>query len=141
VNRVTTLAEPAASHSSGSAGGAWQSNPEASEACPLCASPLHRDQEWCLRCGAAARTRLAATPNWAAPIAAIVAVIVLSLGLLATALVDLAGSSSPTKVRVTRFVTAPSATLVPAPASTAATVTAPILPGASSPGTGVNPSR
>jgi hypothetical protein len=72
---------------------------------------LHGDQEWCIRCGAAARTRLAATPNWRVPIAAGAAVIVLSLGVLAAALVDLAGSSSPTKIQVTRVITtAPAAT-------------------------------
>jgi hypothetical protein len=118
---------------------------------------LQRDQEWCLRCGAAARTRLAAAPNWRVPIAAAVAVIVLSLGVLAAALVDLAGSSSPTKVQVTRVVTT-AAAAVPAPASTAATPT-PTAPGTAapgaaktgagtagaptvtSPGTGVNPNR
>ena len=30
----------------------------------MCQAPLHPDQEWCLRCGAAARTRLAASPGW-----------------------------------------------------------------------------
>jgi hypothetical protein len=134
VSTVTTLPGPVASHSSGvPAEGAWQPRPEASEACPLCAGPLHRDQEWCLRCGAAARTRLAATPNWRIPIAAIVAVIVLSLGVLSAALVDLAGSSSPTKVRVTRTVTTAPAALVPLPASTATTPTT-TAPGAAVPG-------
>jgi hypothetical protein len=119
---------------------------------------LQRDQEWCLRCGAAARTRLAAAPNWRIPIAAAVAVIVLSLGVLAAALVDLAGSSSPTKIQVTRVLTTAPAAAVPPPASTAATptTTAPgtAAPGAgktgagtagaptvTSPGTGLNPSR
>ncbi|HXP37256.1 MAG TPA: hypothetical protein VN817_05775, partial [Solirubrobacteraceae bacterium] len=56
------------------------------EACPLCGAPLNPDQDWCLRCGAAARTRLAATPNWKGPIAAIAVVAVLALGVLAAAL-------------------------------------------------------
>jgi hypothetical protein len=65
------------------------------ESCPLCGAPLHPEQEWCLRCGAAARTRLAASPGWRAPIIALVVVIVLCLGVLAGALVKLAGGSMP----------------------------------------------
>jgi uncharacterized OB-fold protein len=61
------------------------------EACPLCGSALKPEQSWCLRCGAAARTRLAAQPKWKALVVALVAVVVLSLGVLAAALVALAG--------------------------------------------------
>jgi hypothetical protein len=104
----------------------------------LCGATLHPDQDWCLHCGCAARTRLAPTPNWRVPIAAIGAVIVLSLGVLAAALIDLAGSSSPTKIQVTRVVTTAAsvtspgtATTTPAPgASTLVTTT----PSASTPG-------
>ena len=62
-------------------------------ACPLCGAPLRPDQDWCLRCGAAARTRLAATPNWRAPAIALALLVALSLGVLAASLVSLAGSS------------------------------------------------
>ncbi|HSZ70274.1 MAG TPA: hypothetical protein VK756_07920 [Solirubrobacteraceae bacterium] len=61
------------------------------ESCPLCRAPLHPAQEWCLGCGAAARTRLAATPRWRAPLIALCTVIVLALGVLTAALVSLAG--------------------------------------------------
>jgi predicted amidophosphoribosyltransferase len=61
------------------------------EACPLCQSPLDPEQSWCLRCGAAARTRLAAQPKWKALVVALVVVAVVSLGVLAAALVTLAG--------------------------------------------------
>jgi uncharacterized paraquat-inducible protein A len=61
------------------------------EACPLCGSLLDSEQSWCLRCGAAARTRLAAQPKWKALVVALVAVAVVSLGVLAAALVTLAG--------------------------------------------------
>jgi predicted amidophosphoribosyltransferase len=61
------------------------------ETCPLCGAPLTREQSWCLRCGAAARTRLAAQPKWKALVVAFVVVVVLSLGVLAAALVKLAG--------------------------------------------------
>jgi predicted nucleic acid-binding Zn ribbon protein len=61
------------------------------EACPLCGTPLEAEQSWCLRCGAAARTRLAAQPKWKALVVALVTVVVLSLAVLAAALVKLAG--------------------------------------------------
>jgi predicted nucleic acid-binding Zn ribbon protein len=66
-----------------------QANPR--ETCPLCGASLRSDQSWCLRCGAAARTRLAAQPKWKALVVALMAVAVLSLGVLAAALVTLAG--------------------------------------------------
>lgn len=68
--------------------------PPPSEACPLCGAPLHPAQEWCIRCGAAARTRLAASPNWKRPVAVLATVVALSLGVIAAALVALAGDSS-----------------------------------------------
>jgi predicted amidophosphoribosyltransferase len=61
------------------------------EVCPLCQAPLRADQSWCLRCGAAARTRLAAQPKWKALVAILLLVVVLSLAVLAAALVKLAG--------------------------------------------------
>jgi hypothetical protein len=104
----------------------------AGDSCPLCDAPLHATQEWCLRCGAAARTRLAATPRWRAPLIAVAVVWGLSLAVLAAALVDLAGSSSPTKIHVTRtvavppFVTSPgTATTTPAPSATSPAATTP----------------
>jgi predicted amidophosphoribosyltransferase len=61
------------------------------ELCPLCGAPLKREQDWCMRCGAAARTRLAAQPKWKALVVALVVVVVLALGVLTAALVKLAG--------------------------------------------------
>jgi hypothetical protein len=48
--------------------------------CPRCGSYVAPEQDWCLECGAPARTRLAPTPNWRAPIA-LLAVIALLAGL------------------------------------------------------------
>jgi hypothetical protein len=90
------------------------------EACPLCGAPLAPEQEWCLRCGAAARTRLAAAPNWKAPFAAVAVVAALSLGVLAAALVKLAGETGPPPPAITRTVAAGSPQ-----AAAPATVTAP----------------
>ena len=114
------------------------------DSCPLCGAPLHAEQEWCLRCGAAARTRLAAAPKWKAPVAALAVVIALSLGVLAAALVKLAGDSgsSPATPIVT---TAPAAASTPAsppaatavPGATSSTATTPTTTaGATTPGAG-----
>jgi hypothetical protein len=119
-------------------------------ACPLCGAPLDPWQEWCLNCGAAARTRLAAPTNWKAPIVAIAAIAVLALGVLAAALVKLSGgSNTPTTVApVTRTITT-AAPIVPGavpgtiPTTTTATtgatglggVVAPTTTGAVTPGT------
>jgi hypothetical protein len=81
----------------------------AGEACPLCGAPLHPEQDWCLRCGAAARTRLAASPNWRAPLLLALVVAVLSLGVLAAALVKLAGGSGSSAAAPTTTVTSPAA--------------------------------
>jgi hypothetical protein len=91
------------------------STPAMREACPLCAAPLRPDQEWCLSCGAAARTRLAAAPRWRGLVVALAVLVVLSLGVLAAALVELAGGSGAAAPTTTRTVTttAPASTAVP----------------------------
>ena len=61
------------------------------EGCPLCGAPLRAEQDWCLRCGAAARTRLAAPPKWRTLAAALLIVAAISLAVLTVALVKLAG--------------------------------------------------
>ncbi len=81
--------------------------PTAVETCPLCGSALYRDQDWCLRCGAAARTRLAASPNWGPPAAALAVVVVLALGVLAASLVKLAGDSGASPATITKTVITP----------------------------------
>jgi hypothetical protein len=110
--------------------------PSAGEVCPLCGAELAPTQEWCLNCGAAARTRLAAAPNWKAPIALVAAVAVLALGAIAAALVKLAGDSGPAPPPLTRTVTGPAAAAPSAaapPATTAATTTNPAAPTTSAP--------
>lgn len=113
----------------------------AGESCPLCGAPLRPEQEWCLRCGAAARTRLAAAPNWKPRIAALAVLIALSLGVLAAALVKLAGDSgaSPATTIVTTAPAAASAPAIQAPAATAPAPTTPTTTpttGATAPGAG-----
>ena len=104
--------------------------PQAGEACPLCGSPLAEEQEWCLRCGAAARTRLAAAPDWKGPIVAVAIVAALALGVIAAALVKLAGDSGPAPAPITRTLTT-----APTPGATTSTPTVPgaaLLPGTTS---------
>jgi hypothetical protein len=57
--------------------------------CPGCGRPVPGDQAWCLHCGAAARTRLAPTPGWRAPVAILLAVAVLAVAGLAYGFVAL----------------------------------------------------
>jgi hypothetical protein len=85
---VTTTPAPERSLPAASAKG---NEISAAESCPLCATPLGPEQSWCLSCGAAARTRLAATPGWRAPLIVLGLVIVVALGALTAALVSLAG--------------------------------------------------
>lgn len=65
--------------------------PAPNETCPLCGAALPAEQDWCLHCGAAARTRLAAPPKWRALVATLVAIVAIALAVLAAALVKLAG--------------------------------------------------
>jgi hypothetical protein len=57
--------------------------------CPRCGKPLASEQDWCLECGAAARTRLVPTPNWRAPVALLAALLLVAVLALAAAFVAL----------------------------------------------------
>jgi uncharacterized paraquat-inducible protein A len=65
-------------------------------ACPRCGTAVGPEQEWCLRCGAAARTRLVPTPNWRAPLLVLALVAVLAAIALALAFVELTNDNEPT---------------------------------------------
>ena len=95
-------------------------HPPAPEGCPLCGAPLDPEQEWCLSCGAAARTRLAMSSNWKGPIIAVAIVAALALAVLAVSLVKLAGNSggTATSVTVTRAAPVTPAATAPAPSAT-----------------------
>lgn len=109
-------------------GGPGQLPPPGSLRCPRCSATVGPDQDWCLECGAPARTRLAPTPNWQLPTVAIGAMVLLAGALLAFAFVKLTGDdgvvagTTPTAV----VETAPPAAVVPPPVvPTTATSTAP----------------
>ena len=105
-----STAQPPQAAPAGAAQAPSTSNPQlpSRDICPLCGGPLHSEQEWCLRCGAAARTRLAAAPNWRGPAIALAVIVAISLGVLAASLVKLAGGSgSSTTVTTAAAVIAP----------------------------------
>jgi hypothetical protein len=124
----------------------------AAESCPLCGAPLDPDQDWCLRCGAAARTRLATSPVWRAPIVALAVVAVLALGVLAAALVKIAGKSGSTTTTITRSVpfaatptptattNAPTSTQVAPGTRISTTGSGGVAPSSTTPGAGAKPS-
>jgi hypothetical protein len=92
--------------------------------CPRCSATVGPEQDWCLECGAPARTRLAQTPNWQLPTVAIGAIILVAGAMLAFAFVKLTGDGG-----------APAATPAVTPAAPAAAppVAAPAAPAATTP--------
>ncbi len=79
--------------------------------CPRCGTPLAPEQEWCLQCGTAARTTIAATPRWRLPIAILAVVAVLCGAALAWAFVELTNNDDAVQA-----VTATPTTVTTAPA-------------------------
>jgi len=57
--------------------------------CPRCAATVAPEQDWCLECGAPARTRLAPTPSWKVPIAIVALIAVAAALALAIAFASL----------------------------------------------------
>jgi hypothetical protein len=88
-------------------------------ACPRCATEIGPDQDWCLACGAPARTRLVPTPNWRAPVALLAVVATLAGIALAVAFVALTHNTEPA---------APVNSQAPPPSATAAPPAAPAQP-------------
>ena len=84
--------------------------------CPRCGASLERNQDWCLECGAAARTRIARTPAWRLPVFAVVFVIALSGAAAAFAFVRLSNTDDDLRAAQT----APPATAPPPAATTTA---------------------
>lgn len=77
--------------------------------CPRCGAVVGPEQEWCLSCGAPARTRLVPTPNWRAPLLVLALIAVLAGIALALAFADLTNDNEPA---------APASSQAPPPAAT-----------------------
>jgi hypothetical protein len=113
-------------------------------ACPRGATAVGPDQDWCLACGAPARTRLVPTPNWRAPVAVLAVVIVLAGIALAIAFVALTNDTEPAAPVDSQApppsatATQPPAAAQPAPTQATPTTAAPQTPstGQSTSGTG-----
>ena len=104
--------------------------------CPRCERPVAPDQDWCLDCGAAARTRLVPTPNWRLPVLVLAGVVVLAGAGLAVAFVALTDdSSSPpsTATSAPAVATEPTAAPPPTTPPTTPTATTPTVPTATTP--------
>jgi hypothetical protein len=102
--------------------------------CPRCGANVAPEQDWCLECGAPARTRLAPTPNWKLPIA-LVAVVVLLAGLaLAFAFTSLTSddgnvSAATTAAPVQPNETGTQSTVPTAPPATQTSAASAAIPG------------
>ena len=81
--------------------------PAQGPACPRCGAVLGPTQDWCLSCGAAARTSLAAPPNWRLPATVLMTLAALAVIALIAAFVVATDDDEPL-VR-----TAPSAPVAP----------------------------
>ena len=98
--------------------------PPGTQQCPRCGAEVAPDQDWCLDCGYAVRTRVAPTPRWRIPVAIAGTVAVLALAALAVAFVDLTEDPET----VTAPATTPTTQTVPPPATVppATTTTPPV---------------
>lgn len=107
--------------------------------CPLCGAPLAGDQDWCLQCGTAARTRIAATPRWQIPLAVLLVAAALALAVLAGALVKLARGTGPAPAPITTTITRPASTQSSGVGTPGATTAPPSSTGASGSGASTTP--
>jgi hypothetical protein len=105
--------------------------------CPRCDAPVAPDQDWCLECGAAARTRLAPTPNWRMPIVVIAVVAILAGAGLAVAFVALTNDSTSAPATTSAPPVASEPTAAPPPTTPPTTTAAP--PTSTAPPTATTP--
>jgi uncharacterized paraquat-inducible protein A len=88
--------------------------PRAPLHCPRCQTPLQPDQEWCLNCGTAARTAIAATPTWKRPLVLLAVVAVVFAIACAWAFVELTNNDDAVKAATQTQQQAPPAEPAPA---------------------------
>lgn len=100
--------------------------------CPRCGANVAPEQDWCLECGAPARTRLAPTPNWRLPVAALALIVVLAGLALAVAFTQLTADDGT--------VTAAPATTAPVQPDETGTESVPSAPAAAPTSPATSPS-
>jgi hypothetical protein len=101
--------------------------PPGAIACPRCGAHVAEDGDWCLHCGAAARRRLAPTPNWRLPLALAAVMAALSGIAIALAFVELTrdepAGTPATTAPPPAPASAPPASAAPSSATTPTTTT------------------
>jgi hypothetical protein len=109
--------------------------------CPRCGSALRPDQDWCLDCGYAARTRIHPPPGWRAPIVATFLLTALLAAAIAFGLAALLDEEQTRPAAST--VTTATAPTTPAPSATTPTTLTPTTttPGATVPGASTTPTN
>ncbi|MEJ7797679.1 MAG: hypothetical protein WKF42_04200 [Solirubrobacteraceae bacterium] len=106
--------------------------------CPRCSATVGPNQDWCLECGAPARTRLAPTPNWQLPTVALGALLLIAGALFAFAFVKLTDdggvpASAPATVTTAAPAVPPAVVAPPPPAGTPPPAEPTPPPGATAP--------
>ena len=107
--------------------------------CPRCSALVGPDQDWCLECGAPARTRLAQTPNWQLPTVAIAAIVLVAGAMLAFAFVRLTDDGDAPAGAVPATTAAPVVPRVVPPPAGATGPSGPTGPAPITPTTGTTP--
>jgi len=92
--------------------------------CPRCGTPLREEQDWCLNCGAAATSRVAASTGWRTPISIVAAVLALAFAGLVIAFLAVSDDSD----ELTRLAAQQSTSDLPAGATPTPTPTPPPAP-------------
>jgi len=85
--------------------------------CPRCGAAMTEEQEWCLRCGAAVGTRIAAAQGWRVPFLITGLLVILAAIAVAIAIIQLADDTDQVAGTATPTPT-PSAVATPAPTPT-----------------------
>lgn len=110
--------------------------PEGGAGCPQCGGQLADGQDWCLRCGRGATTRVLAARHWRIPIALLAIALALAGAGVGLLFVALSGDDQRVvtsgELTTTVIVTSPS----PAAGTPTVTQTTPGAPGAATPAPG-----
>lgn len=96
------------------------------KSCPRCGAGMEAQQDWCVKCGAAAEQRVPGRPGWRSAAAAISASAVLALGAAAAAYAAL--NEKPKSPPATTQTVAQAPTTPPATPTTPSTPTTPATP-------------